>query len=642
MIYKNIIESNKYGIYLWGSNKNNVSDNVLFDNSDYNIGLFVSEDNTVTKNTIDFGEEGILLSGDYNEITENNISNHNNYGIEISGNNNYISENTIYNNLEGIHVEGFHVENSEKNRITFNIINNNDIGIYLAENSKCNTVSNNNFSSNGIDIQDFQIQGDCSDLNPYFLVIGMITGSVSIIIVFGILLLRRRSSRDEAILDDEGAKETLPFLRRYGTFIFVVLMSGLFILKVVKHFIIEDIESFTLNPDLYLMDVIAEITRFSDIIFVFLGAYALGKQVKGFKKVQLLKKVSLISCIVYILELPFFALSLLALPFIDLVLAFSLFLIYVYSQLGLRVIIAVSFLVVGFKNRANYGNYLISGAIMYLIYSVLYIVLWPIVQNSTLLIGSMHSDLYEVLTALAIVISYTVIAPFIVSLYSMYFLFFSIRMKNRYLMVWSILGLVLQYYYIYETLRYTFHVDIFVILLMLVIIIPSVVGIVMSMRFFELGKYFRKGMRVFISHSVDDFKKYRIDDIAKYLESQKEIGRVFYCEVDLSGNIDEWMQKIVARCHILLFISTEDSISSQDCKTELDLAKTNKLQIIPILGVAFAWDDLKELELHREFGTQFEPMQFENFCNELYENIMKFKKSLQSEIPDKKKKGISK
>ena len=72
--------------------------------------------------------------------------------------------------------------------------------------------------------------------------------------------------------------------------------------------------------------------------------------------------------------------------------------------------------------------------------------------------------------------------------------------------------------------------------------IPIIVlGILISSKFFELGKRFRKGFRIFVSHSVDDFKRYRVDDLARFLESQKEVGRVFYCETDLIGNIDQWI-----------------------------------------------------------------------------------------------------
>ena len=162
-------------------------------------------------------------------------------------------------------------------------------------------------------------------------------------------------------------------------------------------------------------------------------------------------------------------------------------------------------------------------------------------------------------------------------------------------------------------------------------------GIVLSTRFFELGSVFRRGLRVFISHAVNDFKRYRVEEIANYLESQKGIGSVLYCETDLVGNIDEWMHKIVPRSNLLLFISSKESIVSRDCKTELALAESNNLRVIPVLGVGLMWDDLKELYLDREYGTAFDPMEFESFCKELYEVITKYQKALET-VEEKKKK----
>ena len=140
---------------------------------------------------------------------------------------------------------------------------------------------------------------------------------------------------------------------------------------------------------------------------------------------------------------------------------------------------------------------------------------------------------------------------------------------------------------------------------------------------------------------MNDFKRYRVEEIANYLESQKGIGSVLYCETDLVGNIDEWMHKIVPRSNLLLFISSEESMVSRDCKTELALAESNNLQIIPVLGVGLMWEDLKGLNLNREYGTTFDPMEFEEFCNNLYQQIQKYKKSLtqisDNNQPEKKK-----
>jgi hypothetical protein len=179
--------------------------------------------------------------------------------------------------------------------------------------------------------------------------------------------------------------------------------------------------------------------------------------------------------------------------------------------------------------------------------------------------------------------------------------------------------------------------EIYIILNLVMILIPAVTGPLMALRYFEIGKMLKRGLRVFISHSVEDFSKYRIEEMVKYLESKKDIGRVYFCEVDLTGNIDKWMNKTIPRCQLLIFFTTENSMNSNDCIHELNLARTNKLQIIPILGVGLKWEDLKDLNIDREFGSEFNPMEFEIFCNTIYEHIIKYKKAVETEIMEEKR-----
>jgi hypothetical protein len=46
------------------------------------------------------------------------------------------------------------------------------------------------------------------------------------------------------------------------------------------------------------------------------------------------------------------------------------------------------------------------------------------------------------------------------------------------------------------------------------------------------------------------------------------------------------------------------------------------------LGVGLSWDDLKKLNVHRDIGASFDPMEFNDFCNKLYQQIQIYKKSL--------------
>ena len=143
--------------------------------------------------------------------------------------------------------------------------------------------------------------------------------------------------------------------------------------------------------------------------------------------------------------------------------------------------------------------------------------------------------------------------------------------------------------------------------------------------------YLRKKatIRIFISHAVIDFDAYHIGNLVEYLEKQKEISEVFFCEEDLAGNIDEWMLETVQKCQLLLFIATSKSLfNSIDCANELQLADKFSIPIIPIKGLDVNWEDLAEKNLSRELGIEFDKDNFDLFCSNLYKYIENFKREI--------------
>jgi len=188
-ISENIISSNNYGIYLWYSNKTMIRKNEFINN-----GLFVDdsygnivEDNKVngkplvyleseSDRIIDNAGQVILVKcknitimnseltntdvgielwqSDNCLISNNNISSNNRYGIFLYDlNNNYISNNNISSN----NYDGILLWNSNNNSISKNnISSNNDNGIELSDSNNSN-ISKNNISSNngnGIELSD--------------------------------------------------------------------------------------------------------------------------------------------------------------------------------------------------------------------------------------------------------------------------------------------------------------------------------------------------------------------------------------------------------------------------------------------------------------------------------------------------------
>ncbi|MFX1238536.1 MAG: leucine-rich repeat domain-containing protein [Promethearchaeota archaeon] len=136
-------------------------------------------------------------------------------------------------------------------------------------------------------------------------------------------------------------------------------------------------------------------------------------------------------------------------------------------------------------------------------------------------------------------------------------------------------------------------------------------------------------IRIFISHAVIDFEPYRIEELVNYLESQKEISQVLFCEEDMSGSIDQWMLDNVQRCQLVLFIGTNKSVfNSVDCDNELQLANKFSIPVIPLKGMDIDWPDLAEKKLSRQLGLEYDLDNFDEFCANIYKYIENLKREI--------------
>lgn len=183
-----------------------------------------------------------------------------------------------------------------------------------------------------------------------------------------------------------------------------------------------------------------------------------------------------------------------------------------------------------------------------------------------------------------------------------------------------------------------FDIWFFIIIGISIITIAAIVSLVVIRKGIK-----GRGIRVFISHAMKDFDKYQISDLVKYLESQKGISKVHYCEADMVGDIDDWMDKTVPRSQLIIFFSSQNSIDSKDCVKELRLGFKHNIQIMPILGENMKWEDLEmkwedlELDISRQFGKEFDSEEYGRFREELYDYIIKVKSDLEEEIRGKKR-----
>ncbi len=158
-----------------------------------------------------------------------------------------------------------------------------------------------------------------------------------------------------------------------------------------------------------------------------------------------------------------------------------------------------------------------------------------------------------------------------------------------------------------------------------------------------IREYLRKKatIRIFISHAVIDFEPYRIGDLVDYLEKQKEISQVFFCEEDLAGNIDEWMLDAIQKCQLILFIGTNKSVfKSVDCANELQLADKFSIPVIPLKCKDVDWPDLAERNLSRELGLEYDTENFDDFCSNVYKYIENIKREINLLEKEERRLGI--
>lgn len=147
----------------------------------------------------------------------------------------------------------------------------------------------------------------------------------------------------------------------------------------------------------------------------------------------------------------------------------------------------------------------------------------------------------------------------------------------------------------------------------------------------EIMSYIRKksAIEIFISHAVVDFESYKIKQLSEFLEQKKEVYQAYYCESDLVGNIDDFMNDYLPRCQMVVFIASQKSVfNSPDCAHELDLARKMAIQIIPIKGSDVTWADLGKIGLDRELGMEFEMDNFDGFSEKLYHYVYDYKRNI--------------
>ena len=135
------------GIFVYGSNNNDLIGNLASDNDDNGIYLYQSSSNSLMNNSAsNNGDDGICLyQSSNNNLSGNTISDNWDVGIYMKeSNNNCLEKNTVDLNEDGIYMKY-----SDNNIISCNWVHNNTRSGFDVADSIGNTIENNNIMSNG-------------------------------------------------------------------------------------------------------------------------------------------------------------------------------------------------------------------------------------------------------------------------------------------------------------------------------------------------------------------------------------------------------------------------------------------------------------------------------------------------------------
>jgi parallel beta-helix repeat protein len=163
-LVNNIVEGNRFGVFVASSNYSTISDNICNSNE---IGIHII-------GTSEYSVGGIAM---FNTVVNNTCTSNGESGICLQGSeSNTVVSNTCYKNAYGIRVGedfGMGIGRSSNNAVADNVCNNNGIGIYL-RNSEFNTVVNNTCNSNtesgiqlNISFENTVVNNTCLDNTEY-------------------------------------------------------------------------------------------------------------------------------------------------------------------------------------------------------------------------------------------------------------------------------------------------------------------------------------------------------------------------------------------------------------------------------------------------------------------------------------------
>jgi hypothetical protein len=142
----------------------------------------------------------------------------------------------------------------------------------------------------------------------------------------------------------------------------------------------------------------------------------------------------------------------------------------------------------------------------------------------------------------------------------------------------------------------------------------------------------RSPINIYISLAYADHKIYRIEELRKDLENIEGINRVYYNTLDQLEDVQNFIEKNIQQCKILIFFATRNSIYFEQCLYELSEALKNNLIIIPVKGMWIEWKEIIQIDLGSASERGYYSLGRKDVIEFNFENHEKFLEDLNSAI----------
>ncbi|HUX99265.1 MAG TPA: CHAT domain-containing protein [Candidatus Deferrimicrobium sp.] len=112
-----------------------------------------------------------------------------------------------------------------------------------------------------------------------------------------------------------------------------------------------------------------------------------------------------------------------------------------------------------------------------------------------------------------------------------------------------------------------------------------------------------KGLTVFLSYAKQDSRTFHIAEIARGLEQEPKVDKVYYHERDFTNNIAAYMNKNIAESDVVIIFCSQNSLKSFNVQNEIRTASLTRKEIIPV------YLDTKDIPvmLKSRLGIRFDP-----------------------------------